>query len=122
MRYIRFIVTSDHDCDTRCTGVVASLRILGENGRLPDYHVASSREIFEKMNSGLPCPPFEEKGLSANCISWFKETAQDWIALFRDITAILEDSGFQVRMLTTLDPGTIVYEDAFQIVARSRRY
>lgn len=122
MRYIRFIVTSDHDCDTRCTGVVASLRILGENGQLPDYHVKSSREIFDRMNAELPCPPFTEKGWSPMHISWFKETAQEWISLFRDITAILEDSGFQVRMLTTPDPGTIVYEDAFQIVARSRKY
>ena len=122
MRYLRFIVTSDHPDDSRCTGVVASLRILGEAGRLPEYHVKSSEEIFENMNANLPCPPFGEKRWSGNSVSWFKESAQEWIRVFRDIVAILEDSGFQVRVLTTSDPGTILYEDAFQIVARSRQY
>ena len=121
MRYIRFIVRTDHSSRTRCAGVIASLRILGENGHLPDYHVQSAHEIFERLNQDLPCPPFEENQWS-ECVCWFKDSAQDWIAVFRDAIAILEDAGFDVGTLVTDSPGMIVYEDDFQVVAQSRRY
>ena len=123
-RYIRFIVRSDHPSRTRCTGVVASLRILGEQGRLPDYQVEFSHELFERLNSGLPCPPFDSNDWGADCISWFKDTtpAQEWISVFRDLIAILEDSDVEVGTLTTERPGMIVYEDEYQVVAKSIRY
>ncbi|MEM9017013.1 MAG: hypothetical protein AAGC68_08360 [Verrucomicrobiota bacterium] len=123
-RYLRFIVRTDHPSRTRCTGVVASLRILGEEGRLPDYQVEYSQEIFDQLNEGLPCPPFEESDWSAECVSWFKDTepAQKWISVFRDIISILEDSDIEVGMLTTDRPGKIVYEDDFQVVAQSPDY
>lgn len=123
-RYIRFIVRTDHPSRVRCTGVVASLRILGEEGRLPDYHVEYSKELFERLNDGLPCPPFDESNWSADCISWFKdsEAAQEWISIFRDLIAILEDSDIEVGTLKTERPGMIVYEDDYQIVAKSNKY
>jgi len=123
-RFIRFIVTTDHKSRTACTGVVASLRILGEEGVLPDYYLKSSTEIFEEMNRDLPCPPWDEQKLNKECVSWFKDTAggQYWISKFREINAILEDAGVEVRTLTTEKPGMIVYEDEFQVVAKSGLY
>ena len=123
-RYIRFIVRSDHPSRTRCTGVVASLRILGEEGRLPEYHVEYSEELFDKLNTSLPCPPFEGSRWSKNCVSWFKDTApaQEWISVFRDIIAILEDCDIDVGTLITDRPGMIVYEDDYQVVAQSREF
>lgn len=123
-RYIRFIVRTDHESLTRCTGVVASLRILRDEGHLPDYYVDFANELFEHLNSGLPCPPFEEKAWSNDCISWFKDSegAQEWIKIFRDMIAILEDSDVEVATLTTDRPGMIVYEDRYQVVAKSCLY
>jgi len=123
-KFIRFVVTSDHKSRTSCTGVVASLRILGEEGALPDYYLQSTEEIFEEMNRDLPCPPWHEPKLDTACVSWFKDSveAQHWIAKFREIVAILEDSGFEVATLTTEKPGIIVYEDDFQVVAKSSLY
>jgi hypothetical protein len=81
----------------------------------------SSKEIFEKLNQNLPCPPFEDKP-RGDCVCWFKDSAQAWISVFREAIAILEDSGFEVVTLKTDSPGMIVYEDEFQIVAKSRHY
>jgi len=122
--YIRFIVRSDHPSRTRCTGVVASLRILGDEGRLPHYHLEYSKELFARLNNGLPCPPYKESEWDSDCISWFKDTppAQEWISVFRDLIAILEDSDVNVGTLTTNRPGKIVYEDDYQVVARSEEY
>ncbi|MBK8037235.1 MAG: hypothetical protein IPK22_08880 [Verrucomicrobiaceae bacterium] len=120
-RYIRFIVQSDHDSPTRCTGVVASLRLLAEADRLPEYHVEYAKELFERLNNELPCPPFSTNDW-ADCVSWFKNTSKEWITVFREIIAILEDSDFHVATLTTDRPGMIVYEDEFQVVAKSPEY
>ena len=97
------------------------MRILGEEGRLPGYHVEFSRELFKKLNEELPCPPFKQSNWSSDCVSWFKDTplAQDWISVFRDIVAILEDSDVEVGTLITDEPGRIVYEDDYQVVAES---
>ncbi|MCP5537307.1 MAG: hypothetical protein H7A51_13885 [Akkermansiaceae bacterium] len=122
MKYIRFIVNTDHESATRCTGVVASLRILGEEGKLEDYHKQYAATIFEKLNNDMPCPPFDESNWSSDCVCWFKDTAQEWISVFRDIIAILQDSDIQVRTLTTNRPGMIVYEDDIQVVSKSQEY
>ena len=53
---------------------------------------------------------------------WFKDRATEWILLFRDIVAILEDADLEVATLTTSKPGMIVYEDDFQVVAKSSDY
>ena len=123
-RYIRFILRTNHSSRTRCTGVVASLRILGEDGRLPNYHLEYSHGLFDTLNEGLPCPPFEEKRWGSDCVSWFNDTepAQQWISIFRDLVAILEDSDVDVGTLTTDRPGMIVYEDDYQVVAKSHVY
>jgi len=122
-KFIRFIVTTDHPSQTRCTGVVASLRIAGEEGQLPAYHMEYAEEIFSKLNRDLPCPPFDDNSWR-DCVSWFKNipSSHEWISLFRDIIAILEDSDFQVRTLMTDKPGMIVYEDEFQVVTKSREF
>jgi hypothetical protein len=76
------------------------------------------------LDEELPCPPFNESKLDSECVSWFKDTppAQEWISVFRDLIAILEDSDIQVGTLTTDRPGMIVYEDEYQVVAKSKKY
>ncbi len=94
----------------------------GRRGRLPAYYVDYSQEIFERLNRDLPCPPFSENQWDSECVCWFKDTASEWISVFREIVAILEDCDFQVATLTTDRPGMILYEDDFQVVAKSRKY
>jgi len=100
------------------------LRILGEEGKLPQYHVDYSKEIFDILNEEMTCPPFDEKNYDKDSVCWFKDTeeAQKWIKVFRDIVAILEDSDIEVATLRTSKPGMILYEDEIQVVAKSKLY
>ncbi len=50
-------------------------------------------------------------------ISWFKDTAQTHIGKMREMVALLEHHDVSVRMIKTMRPGYVVYEDEFQIVA-----
>ena len=122
MKYVRFIVGTNREKDNAQTGIVTELRILQESGEIPSYEEEHIDEIFEWMNEAFPVPPFEEKQWHPDSISWFKDSAQELIHKFRSIIAILEQYDRPVRMITTDQPGIILYEDEFQIVARSNRF
>lgn|GEM_PF-5182290 len=102
--------------------MIGSLRLLSEAGRLPDYYSASVRELLNRLDSEMPCPPFSQNKWPSDCVCWFKDTAIEWISIFREINSILEDSDFEVGTLVTERPGMIFYEDDIQVVARSKIY
>ena len=120
--YLRFVVGTNREENNTQTGIVTELRMLRESGDLPLYEHEHVEELFEWLNQNLPCPPFSKMNWSPHAISWFKSSSQDMIGKFREIIAILEEHGRPVRMIKTLRPGRILYEDAYQIVAESSRY
>ena len=122
MTFIRFVVGSNLEAPSDQTGIVAELRLLRESGNLPDYEHAHVAELFAWLNEHLSCPPFSSAEWPSDATSWFKPSAQKFIAKFREMIAILEEHGPFVRTLTTTDPGVIRYEDEFQVVASSWRY
>ena len=122
MNYVRFVAGTNRDHPPTQHGVVTELRMLKESGMLAAYEVEHIDELFEWFNEELSCPPFSEGRWSADAISWFKSSARDLISRFRDMIAILEIHARPVRMITTDDPGRILYEDEYQVVAESRNY
>ena len=118
-KYVRFVVGTNREKPTEQNGVVSSLRFIKEAGKLPDYEVQHAEEILRWLNSNLPCPPFSASKWPPDAISWFKASARGMIAKFRELISILEQYDEPVRMLTTNQPGVILYEDEFQIVAHS---
>ena len=50
-------------------------------------------------------------------ISWFKPTASEQIKRMHGLVAILEEFGHHVTMIKVRNPGYIVYEDDYQVVA-----
>lgn len=122
MTFIRFVVGTNQEPARDQSGVVGELRRLKESGDLPEYEHAHVAELFAWLNEHLPQPPFSSAEWPKDAISWFKPSAQTFIAKIREIIAILEEHGRFVRTLTTTDPGVIRYEDEFQVVASSWRY
>ena len=119
---MRFVIGTNQDTPRNQSGVVTELRLLKESGDLPDYEHAHVDELFRWLNDHLPVPPFSSAQWPQDAISWFKPSAQSFIAKFREMIAILEEHGRFVRTLTTTDPGVIRYEDEFQVVASSWRF
>ena len=117
--YIRFVSGTNRAPANSQHGVVAELRRLHDEGALPDYEADHVTELFQWLNDHLPCPPFVASKWPASAVSWFKDSAKPMIAVFREIISILEQHGTPTRMLKTRDPGRILYEDNFQIVATS---
>ena len=120
--YIRFVVGTDRDGPHWLTGVITEARILRDRGELEPHECEWLVEIFEWFNKSLPCPPFSQKRWSRHAISWFKDDATDAIRAIWDLVALLRQHGVLVRVLRTDQPGMILYEDDFQVVAESRHY
>jgi hypothetical protein len=122
MKYIRFVAGTNRQSPRHQHGVVTELRMLRDSGEVAGDEADYINELFDWINDELPCPPFVASDWSPDAISWFKDSAQAIISRFRDMIALLEIHGRPVRTITTMDPGSIVYEDDFQVVAVSHRY
>ena len=69
----------------------------------------------------LPSPDCLRDAENDRAICWFKPGAKRAIDKVRGIVALLQARGVNVTMETTADPGTVLYEDMWQVVAKPRR-
>lgn len=119
--YLRFITQTNRKSRTRCGGIFSGYVELRDSGALLEHDQAYGNSILEKLNQELPVPPFSSKNWEG-CVCWFKDSAKETVHEIRELVQILSDYDIQVEMLKEEKPGMIVYEDAFQIVAKSKKY
>jgi hypothetical protein len=122
MIFIRFVVGSESDSPRTQSGLFTEIEYLRKNDKLQPYQVDMVKDIFKYFNDNLPVPPYSTKNWSVDAISWFKDTAMDFIDKMRDLTFILEENGYQVRVIKTAEPGMKLYEDEYQIVSQNRTH
>ena len=115
--FIRFVVGGDAEDHRQLTGVVTEARLLRDRGNLTAPEKEQLQAVYDWLNSKLPCPPFASAGWSREAVAWFKDSATEPIRQFRILAALLEHHDCRVRMLRSSNPGKILYEDRFQIVA-----
>jgi hypothetical protein len=105
------------------TGLLTIARELRDEGKLEAFEAAWLDEIYEWFQTHLPCPPFQKNlssgAWSRNAVAWFRSSAEIHIDRMWDIAAILQEKGVAVRFIQSANPGRIVYEDAYQIVAET---
>jgi hypothetical protein len=64
----------------------------------------------------LPHPPFYDDGNSIAAVTWFKRaTAAHMLDRLTPLRGVLTKYGVEHREVESLDPGTIIYEDDFQV-------
>ena len=86
---------------------------------------ADEAEYWEQrrwFEANLPIPPFYAEGNPLRAIAWFKDSTLqdpvlDRLSFYRDLAA---RHGLNITLETTNQPGTIIYEDRFQIAAWNR--
>jgi hypothetical protein len=124
--FVRFVVGDEAENPYWLTGVLTIARILQDEGKLYKYESEWLEEIYDWFNKHLPCPPFEQKRRAGewteDAVSWFRDDAKEPMKRIWDLVALLRQHDESVRMVTTDDPGKIVYSDEFQVVAESRRW
>jgi hypothetical protein len=121
--FVRFVVGADRENAAWLNGVIGEAQRLDAAGELFRHESKQLSETFDWLNENLPCPPFQEKLRSGDwtreAVCWFKPGAGEPLGRIWDIVAVLREHGTPVRMVTARNPGRIVYEDRFQVVAET---
>jgi len=120
--FVRFVVGKDGQQAHRLDGLFTESGRLRDSGCLEPYQADWLDQIFTWFNAELPCPPFRRDRIPVNGICWYRGSATRFISRMWDLAALLRDHGIPVRLLKTEDPGSILYEDPYQVVAFRRRW
>lgn len=122
--FVRFIIGSkDRYCGVHegVFGIAYELRNASETPtwqaqeltRLPAWF-AANLQAPDRSNNTKSKGYYHRNGMA---ICWFKPEATEHIAKIRELSAILEEHGYTVRMIRTRRPGYVVYEDDHQVAA-----
>lgn len=95
---------------------------LLESSEVAEHERVLIREHIEWLKKHLPIPDRFTRTRNANHkntrgLSWLKPNATEVVDHLRAIATIMEEHGIPVTMLKDENPGYVVYEDDFQIVA-----
>jgi len=87
----------------------------------PNWALTEIGSTYGWFKANLAVPTQYRAGgatsLGQRGLSWFKPAGTEHIARMHGLSSALEASGVNVEMLTTRAPGSIIYQDEFQIVA-----
>ena len=123
--FIRFVCFQTVERQRNRLGVFQAISIAERADDAPPWALAELRQLEawfaaylstpEKLTSGRRrylAPDDRQHGLS-----WFKPEAVEHVTRMHRLKTALEACGVHVEVLTTRDPGKVIWEDAHQVVA-----
>ncbi len=119
--YVRFAVLRKNEYSSSLLGVFQAAFELRDRGELQPHEEEWLEQELRWLRMHLKSPSCLHDPGNHRAICWFHPRAKRPIAKVRSIAALLNEKGCHVRMLTTRDPGTVIYEDGFQVVAKPLR-
>lgn len=126
MKYMRFEASFTDDNGNKIDGFWWIARYLYNNDKL--YHPKGPYddhervyEILKWLGDNLVVPSKFDRSSNSRKetrgLSWFKATASEHIKYMRELAEILKRHGIIVNVVSSSQPGYIVFEDDFQVVA-----
>lgn len=119
--YIRFTILSADKDSRRKTGILIAAHKLRDEGDLSVEEHDQVRTLLAWFNLHLKIPKVLSEQGNARAISWFKTEAQKPLKRIWELKALLEFHDINVEIHRTTDPGILIYEDGWQIVAKPRK-
>lgn len=119
--YVRFSTRQPLEHSPAPAGVFQAAFLLRDSGNLAPHEEEWLESELSWLRMHLKSPDcLREKG-NERALSWFHPRATRPIEKVRSIAGLLEQHGIVVDMLKTDDPGIVIYEDGWQVVAKPRR-
>jgi len=78
-------------------------------------------ELFQNLawlKMHLKSPRILKDDEHRRAIAWFKPEAHEPLKRIWALKAVLEEFGYQIDMIKSAEPGQIIYEDGWQIIAK----
>lgn len=119
--YIRFVCYQSVASQRQRLGLFQALDEARECALAPSWALREVGELSGWFKDNLAVPgQFSRggwKGQGQPGLSWFKPIATDHIRQMHRLRLALEACGVHVDILTTRDPGTVIWQDEHQLVA-----
>jgi hypothetical protein len=119
--YVRFVCFQAVGRRRDRLGLFKAIDEAVESEHASDWAIAEARSLSAWFNANLAIPQSFStggyKGFGQPGLSWFKPAAAEHIQRMHRLKLALEACGIHVEVLTTRDPGVIVWQDEHQLVA-----
>jgi hypothetical protein len=97
-------------------GIFVAVDHLRRAGRLTPDEEELYFDVDDWFRAELPCPPFYGDGNSIGAVTWFrKSTTPDMLGRLQPLRDLLDRHEVRHVETESVDPGTVVYEDHFQV-------
>lgn len=122
---IRFVTKELNPGLSTRRGIFQKSYDLVNGSDLYEYQRTELRQILDWFNKNLEKPESlsrsRKRWAEEKAISWYRDSALEHIAKMQEMIAILNDAGIPIEMVKTSNPGYVVYQDEFQVVAEHFR-
>lgn len=119
--YLRFVIHRQDALSGSMQGVFQAAFELRDRGELAPHEDEWLRGELAWLKMHLKDPSCLADPENRRAVCWFHPRAMRPIERVRSIVALLREHGIAVTMLKSRDPGIIIYEDGWQVVAKPRR-
>lgn len=123
--YLRFATSTKIDGSTAREGFFGAAYELKEQSATDPHALRQLEDLLAWFRQNLSIPPrfnrSKSKGFyrrtATQGISWFKPTAKEHLAKGFELATLLVGNGYPIEVLKSTNPGYVVYEDEYQLVA-----
>jgi len=114
--YLRFVTDEIDPYSYRAQGVFQPAYALVRGDREVDAFVAEGlRTLLRWFEEHLPLPPRHR--IPDRAVFWFKAGGPAAMANVWELSRLIEEEGRRVRLIKTVKPGHVVFEDDYQVAA-----
>ncbi|MBK1790621.1 hypothetical protein [Persicirhabdus sediminis] len=119
MTYYRYCAPYESDYTQQRYGVFIAVWHLIRDKKVSPKDEQAYWEARDWFEENLPIPPFHAEGNPRRAITWFKDSVMNSevvakLSIYRDIA---QRYGTEIELISTEDPGLIIYEDEYQIAS-----
>jgi hypothetical protein len=118
--YLRFQTKLPNPDSGRPLGILVAAHDLRDSNRISMADEKWLREMLSYFNEHLKIPPCLKDPANRRALSWFREGSK-MIQRVWDVKALMEEYDIFIDVLSSRDPGNIIYSDGHQVVAMPLR-
>ena len=118
--YVRFVCFRLVEGQRQRLGLFQALEKAKDCDFAPSWALRAIGETYGWFKANLAVPErFEQNygGRGRPGLSWFKPLATEHIKHMHQLKLAVEECGVHVDIITTRDPGSVIWQDAHQLVA-----
>jgi hypothetical protein len=115
--YLRFVTRKQDEHSHSLQGIFQAAYQLRGADLLEAYEEPILDDILGWYEMNLRSPSCLAEPGTDRAVCWFKEGAEKPLEQIWTLVALLKEQGVFVRLITAKDPGTIIYDDSWQIAA-----